>query len=273
MPNRVQAPSPWLVGLLPWVIDLLFKTSFLNTLWGALLWGLLLVIYFAQARLIDPNLKRYLNILLWAAGALWLSGWIKSFQHPVENPLKPSTALYFLHATFLVAAGGMLLIVLLASGLGRLKEKKIFTPRSKSQSSLNSDKNTSSRSNTPSLEGLLNLCSWSFGLVRVFWLLGCTLALIALAVHTHQITNQTRNSSHLSAWKDGLSKWIHDPSIWAVWLLAFVFVFSEKIWNKFKSQSFFRVYLYTALLGLLVVITILWSESGQMGHINQEFLR
>jgi hypothetical protein len=214
-----------------------------------------------------------LNILLWAAGALWLSGWIKSFQHPVENPLKPSTALYFLHATFLVAAGGMLLIVLLASGLGRLKEKKIFTPRSKSQSSLNSDKNTSSRSNTPSLEGLLNLCSWSFGLVRVFWLLGCTLALIALAVHTHQITNQTRNSSHLSAWKDGLSKWIHDPSIWAVWLLAFVFVFSEKIWNKFKSQSFFRVYLYTALLGLLVVITILWSESGQMGHINQEFLR
>jgi hypothetical protein len=273
MPNRVQAPSPWLVGLLPWVIDLLFKTSFLNTLWGALLWGLLLVIYFAQARLIDPNLKRYLNILLWAAGALWLSGWIKSFQHPIENPLKPSTSLYFLHATFLVAAGGMLLIVLLASGLGILKEKKIFTPQVKSSTHYYSGKDSSSNSNAPSLEGLIKLCSWSFGLVRIFWVLGCTLALVALAVHTLQITHQSQNASHLSAWTDGLSKWIHDPSIWAVWLLAFVFIYSEKIWAKLKSQSFFRVYLYTSLLGLIIVLAVLWAESGHMGHINREFLR
>lgn len=266
MPNRVQAPSPWLVGLLPWVIDLLFKTSFLNTLWGAFLWGLLLVIYFAQARLVDPNLKRYLNICLWGAGILWLSGWIKSFSHPVENPLKPSDSLYFLHATFLVAAGGMLLIVLVASSLGRIKEKKVFSPDSKYRST---NERLSSKQNTPSLEGLLKLCSWSFSLVRIFWLLGCTLALIALAVHTVHL----RNSGVLNAWKEGLSKWIHDPSIWAVWLLGLIFVYSEEIWEKFKAQSFFRVYFYTALLALLVVVSVLWAESGHMGHINREFLR
>ncbi len=266
MPNRLQAPSPWLVGLLPWVIDLLFKTSFLNTLWGALLWGFLLVIYFAQARLVDPNLKRYLNILLWAAGALWLSGWIKSFSHPVENPLKPSDSLYFLHATFLVAAGGMLLIVLLASSLGALKERKIYTPDQK-QRTINAQSH--SKRNTPSLEGLLKLCTWSFSLVRIFWLLGCTLALLALTVHTVQ----THSSGHLNAWKESLVKWAHDPSIWAVWILGLIFIYSEEIWNKFKTQSLFRGYLYTALLALLVVLSIVWSESSQMGHINREFLR
>jgi hypothetical protein len=267
MPNRVQAPSPWLVGLLPWVIDLLFKTSFLNTLWGAFLWGLLLVVYFAQARLFDPNLKRYLTICLWGIGILWLSGWVRSFNHPVENPLKPSDSLYFLHATFLVAAGGMLLIVLLASGLGRMKERKVFSPQSKKTPL--AIENSLFKQNTPSLEGLLKLCSWSFSLVRIFWLLGCTLALIALAVHTVQL----RSSGHMNAWKEGLSKWIHDPSIWAVWLLGLVFIFSEGVWEKFKAQSFFRVYLHTALLALAVVICVLWAESGHMGHINREFLR
>lgn len=257
MPNQNTAQttvSPWLVGLLPWVIDLLFKTSFLNSFLGALLWGLILVVYFAQAKLIDATLKRYLNILLFLLCSLWLGGWLRSFSKPIENPLHPSDSLYFLHATFLVAATGMLFLVLLASGAGLYKEKQINDP----------DTKQSPGRRAPSLEGLIKLCSWSFDLSKIFWILGCGLAILALLLQASQ---------DKSSWTEGLLRWFKDPAIWAVWFLA-IMLLSSKFFlgSSSKVKNLFKSYLFLSSFALLIALGVMWIESRQAGHIREGYI-
>ncbi len=250
----MQTPSPWLVGLLPWVIDLLFKTSFLNSFWGALLWGLILVVYFAGAHLKDPSLKKNLNGILLLLSILWLGGWVRTLIYPIENPLKASTSLYFLHGTFLVASAGMLLLVLSGALVGISIEKRFFARR---------DSKSAHRS-APSIEGVIKLCSWSLSLASRFWILGTVLAIMALAVqisHNHQ------------SWTEVFSRWLTDPAVWGVLLLAAVLGFSPfYLHSDLKLRTLFRGYLILSLLTLVVVSAVIWAETSQTGHFQREFL-
>ena len=254
MPKQLLAPSPWLVGLLPWVIDLLFKTSFLNSFSGALLWGLLLVVYFAQARLKDPKLKQHLNTLLLMLSLLWLGGWFRALVHPIENPLKASESLYFMHGTFLMAASGMLFLVFGASIAGLMREKTISLPRDLAQSKKGF-----------SLEGIIKLCEWSLSLARKFWLLGTFLAVIALTV---QITH-----NH-AQWGENFSHWLSDPAMWIVLSLALILALSKFfLHSNLKLRVLFKSYFYLSLAALLLVAFVLWIESSSAGHFQKEFLR
>lgn len=260
MPNQLEPPSPWLVGLLPWVIDLLFKTSFLNSLWGALLWGLLLVVYFTQGRLKDPRLKKNLNTVLLLIALLWTLGWLRALFYPIENPLKPAASLFFLHGSFLIAAAGMLFLVLAGSIAGIYFEKKAFSPRPQKQPDQINKK-------PPSLEGIINLCSGSLSLARRFWLLGTLLAILAIAVqiaHNHD------------SWILVFSRWLGDPAVWCVLALAAILTTSKfYLQNNIKLRLLFRAYFLLAFLSLITVSAVIWVESSQaqQGHIQKEFLR
>lgn len=256
MPKQAPVFSPWLVGLLPWVIDLLFKTSYLNTIWGALIWGLLLVVYFAGAKLKDLKLKANLNSITLFLSLLWLGGWTRALLYPVENPLKPAASLYFLHGTFLVAAAGMLLLVLVGAVAGLLAQKKLFAPR---------DTKSQEKNRGPSVEGIINLCSWSLSLARRFWVFGTALAIIALAVqiaHNHD------------SWLESYSRWLKDPAVWCVLALATLLSLSKYfLHGSLRLNVLFRGYLVLALTSLLAVGAVLWAESHENTHFQKEFLR
>ncbi|MEZ4816085.1 MAG: hypothetical protein R3A80_12935 [Bdellovibrionota bacterium] len=256
MPKQTPIFSPWLVGLLPWVIDLLFRTSFLNSFWGALLWGLLLVVYFAGAKLKDPKLKANLNSITLLLSITWLVGWIRALLYPIENPLKPAASLYFMHGTFLVAAAGMLLLVFVGSIAGLFAQKKLFAPR---------NTQTPETERGPSVEGIIKLCSWSLSLARRFWVLGTALAITALAVqiaHNHE------------SWVEEFSRWIHDPAVWCVLGLATLLILSKYfIHSTLKLNLLFRSYLILALTSLIAVSAVLWVENSKNTHFQKEFLR
>jgi hypothetical protein len=256
MPKQAPVFSPWLVGLLPWVIDLLFKTSFLNSLWGALIWGLLLVVYFAGARLKDPKLKASLNTITMLLSLVWMLGWIRALLYPIENPLKPEASLYFLHGTFLMASAGMLILVLVGSIAGLAAQKKLFAPR---------DTKNSGNLRGPSVEGIINLCSWSLSLARRFWVLGTGLAILALSVqiaHNHE------------SWGDEFMRWFKDPAVWCVLAVALVLSLSKYfLHSRLKLSALFKGYLVLSLSALIAVKAVLWVESNKNTHFQKEFMR
>lgn len=256
MPKQAPVVSPWLVGLLPWVIDLLFKTSYLNSFWGALIWGLLLVVYFAGAKLKDPKLKASLNSITLFLSLLWLGGWVRALLYPIENPLKPAASLYFMHGTFLVAAAGMLLLVLVGAIAGVMAQKKLFAPR---------DTKAQEKTRGPSLEGIINLCSWSLSLARRFWVLGTGLAIIALAVqiaHNHD------------SWLGGYAQWLKDPAVWCVLAVAILLSLSKLfLHSTLKLSVLFKAYLILSLISLIAVTVVLWAERHENTHFQKEFLR
>ena len=222
-----------------------------------------MVIYFAQAKLVDANLRRYLNFLLILVCVFWTLGWFRSFLLPIQDPLKPAASLYFLHATFLVASTGMLFLVLASSTAGVFKEKKVFAVES-TVTKLHQHPKFSRRA--PSLEGLIKLCAWSFELAKIFWWLGCGLALLALAVQM----------SHDAAGKGmaNLEKWLRDPALWAVWFLAIIFLLSDRLLkSNLKIKNLFKSYLVLSCFSLTVALSVMWIESRQSGHIQGEYLR
>lgn len=256
MPKQAPVFSPWLVGLLPWVIDLLFKTSFLNSLWGALIWGLLLVVYFAGAKLKDPKLKASLNTITVLLSIIWLLGWLRALLYPIEDPLKPEASLYLLHGTFLMAATGMLILVLVGSVVGLAAQKKLYAPR---------DTKNANSLRGPSVEGIINLCSWSLSLARRFWVLGTILAIIALTVriaHNHE------------SWTEEFARWLKDPAVWCVLALAFVLSLSKYLLhNHLKLSALFKGYFILSLSALLAVKAVVWVESSKNTHFQKEFVR
>lgn len=175
-------------------------------------------------------------------------------MYPIENPLKPAASLFFLHGTFLMAAAGMLLLVFVGSIAGLAAQKKLFAPR---------PSNMPARG--PSMEGIINLCSWSLSLARRFWVLGTGLAIVALAVqiaHNHE------------SWVEEFTRWLKDPAVWCVLALALVLTASKFFLHSgLRLSALFKGYLVLALSALVAVSAVLWVESNQNTHFQKEFMR
>ncbi len=256
--NNYKMVSPWLVGLLPWVIDLLFKTGFLTTVSGALIWGLVIVVFFTQEKLKDMRLKQLLNRVLLILCVLWTGAWFQRLLTPHEPANEPTKALYFLHATFLMAATGALVVVLWSALLGLSKQKNL------AQSS--QQKNSSTSQKNFSLEALLKLSSWSLELAKNFWVLGLLLSILALSV---KIVNLK------SSWSTEFISWLSYPTVWAVWGVAIALQIANSSVARAKMQTryFFRNCLILSIACLVIVSFVLLTSSTGTAHFAKEFLR
>lgn len=255
MPTRDNLPSPWLIGLLPWVLDLLFKTNVMATFLGALLWGLVIVIYFASAQTKDAKLRRPLNVGLLVLSLLWLASWIKRLKDPSSAPeLETQAALFILHGTFLVASAGMLLLLLFAALLGVSRENSLK----------NDTPSHMDRSAAPSLESFFKLCISSLNLAKTFWLLGCVLSLLALAVKISTIR---------SSWATEFRAWIFDPAVWIVYALGIFLYIADKKWSEDRRRSLFVQFGILACVALVAVGSVIVMETSHQGHFQGEFLR
>ncbi|NDF16185.1 hypothetical protein EB061_12845, partial [bacterium] len=111
--------------VIPWGLDLLGQRRVLASAFGAILWGMILVIALLRPRTRDSRLRHFLG---WAIGFLagsWLTYWLVSFlEAPRALQLAPEALrmLTLLHAGLLAAGVGMVALIWIGSAAWLLQE-------------------------------------------------------------------------------------------------------------------------------------------------------
>jgi hypothetical protein len=161
----------WAFLLVPWALDLIFRTGVLTTLLGASLWGIALLSSVILPGTRDRRLRDFLEKLLmilalgWALNwgwALLMGGAASAWLRPL-----PVTLLIKVHAALLAAGLGMVLVLWLASGTYLLQNQLVQA---------DSWQRRGLPFRLPSLESLGRVCSLSLSASLITWGAGLALA-------------------------------------------------------------------------------------------------
>jgi hypothetical protein len=157
---------------IPWILDLTGGRHVLATAFGAILWGIALVLAVVRPQTTDARLKALLGWVLSFVCGAWLTYWGLAFlEAPQPAAIEPETlrSLTLLHAGLLAAGVGMVFIHGLAAGVWLLQEaslrKSSWARRSK-------------RLPLPSLESCAKLCERSLQSALLTWGAGMSVALV-----------------------------------------------------------------------------------------------
>jgi len=189
--------SFWLIIVFPWVLDVASQSRVLETAFGALLWGVAVVLAAVLPRTRDSGLRQKLSTVLWALSSTWLLFWFLSLiQHSEHQvPLIHPDYLHWLnfsHSGLLAAGAGMVFSLWMGASLWILQDRALRKSSWERRHNL--------KGNLPSLESLARFCQWAVLFAFTSWFLGLILAFVA---------------AHLQ-WQ----RWLSDPKVFASSVLA-----------------------------------------------------
>jgi len=78
--QRIQSLELWIVLILPWLLEALGQTQVFSTLWGSLLWGLMIAGASSRVSTLDPRLRRIEGFVLWIGCGLWVTYWLTAWH-------------------------------------------------------------------------------------------------------------------------------------------------------------------------------------------------
>ncbi|MBS1984154.1 MAG: hypothetical protein JST16_08275 [Bdellovibrionales bacterium] len=243
----------WGVLLIPWGLDIVGGRAILATLFGAILWGMAVVLAAVRPRTINPSLKTAQGWVLAFISGSWLSYWGLAFvEAPRRISLEPESIrwLTLLHASLLTAGMGIVLIMAVAAALWLAQDASLRR---------SSWERRASRLKLPPLEALASLCERSLHLAFSAWGLGVFLAVLTAMLRWPRIA--AGESAGTVAW------WI-DPKVVAtvvLWLaLALGFQFSLSV--PAGTRWIYKFYIAIALL-FVAFFYIFMGGAGSAIHM------
>ncbi len=234
----------WLVLLLPWVLDLLGGRAVLATVFGALVWGLTLVLSWAWTESRDPKLRHKLLILVWISATSWLTYWLLVFNGPRPTYFGDLALrlLTYLHAGLLLAGAGIVLFLLGVSILGLLRERHLQK---------SSWERRSKKTYLPSLESVMKMSRGALQLAARCWGVGLLLAFVVGLMGWKR--------AHMESSQPELS-WLFDFRILFVSLVWVALIFELRFSRKIHGASLHIVHL---AFSILFLFSFTWFVSGQ----------
>ncbi len=225
----------WLIFLLPWVLDAVSGRGVLASAFGAILWGMALVIALLRSGTRDERFKRAQSWALSFLIGAWLTYWLLSWAgtEPKNWTVTEETlrALTLLHAGILAAGVGMVAVHWGAALAWVLKESSL-RKSSWARRTLRLERLT-----LPPLESIGRVCEGALRYAVMSWIFGIGLALVTASLR----------------W--GV-EWVRDPKILISIILAMTLGASYKMtqWLEGRGRT-----LYTAYLTLSGVFLIGFS--------------
>lgn len=223
-----HAAEFWSVLILPWVLDIAGGRGLLTSLFGALLWGLAVVLAAVRPRTLDPRFRARQGQALLVIGALWMGYWgFSFFEAPPPMTLAPESVrlLTLLHAGLLTAGFGMVCLLGSASCLWLLQESVLRK---------SSWERRQWKGRLPSLEAVATLCRRAVQLAFGSWGLGLLLAIFTAVM---------RWPNH-----DGAPRWWLDTRVLVTALLwlALAGGFQISVRARDEGRWLYRTYLALA---------------------------
>lgn len=160
------------VFVIPWILDLLGGRHVLATAFGAILWGMALVLALVRPQTKDTRLQAFLGWVLSFVTGAWFTYWAMAFlDAPRLAAIGPETlrSLTLLHAGLLAAGVGMVFIHWGAAGTWLLQDA--FLRKS-------SWDRRGLWLRLPSLEACARLCERSLQAALLTWGAGMSIALV-----------------------------------------------------------------------------------------------
>lgn len=221
----------WLILLVPWLLDLRSPTPALETAFGALLWGVAVVVAAVYPRTRDVKWRQRLASGLAVLSGTWLAYWALSlFEGVPHKHVWQTTSLHWLtltHSALLAAGAGMVLSLWLAAALWLIQENRLR------QSSW---ERRSARSSLPSLESLARFCQWAATFAFISWFLGVVVAFV---------------TAHLQ-WQ----RWLTDPKVAATAGLSAVLLACLHLRGNAAPSSRWLYKSYLALTSIFIIFFI-----------------
>jgi len=238
---------------LPWILDLVGGRHVLATSFGAILWGMALVLALVRPQTRDSRLSTFMGWVLSFVIGAWLTYWALAFlDAPRIVTLGPETlrSLTLLHAGLLAAGVGMVVIHWLAAGAWLLQES-LLRKSSWDRRSL--------RTRLPSLEASAKLCHRSLRAALLTWSAGMAIALVTGVLR----------------WGHA---WVTDPKVLlSLALAAMLFgIFSVGARLRDSGRGLYASYLTLStvfLLGFAALMSMGDSASGALHEPLRWFVR
>lgn len=227
----------WLILIVPGILDLLGGRGILASLFGALLWGMALVIAAVRPSTQDSSFRAKQGRVLGFICGAWLSYWALSF---VESPHRISADpgltkwLTWSHAGLLTAGLGMVLVLWATSAIWLFQDFRLRQ---------NSWQRRQSKWRLPSLEALAAVCEKSIRFAFGAWGLGLFLAILTAILKWKPTLIDSTGSLDIAAW------WL-DSKVMSTALLwvALAVGFQLSITKAKSGRWLYRFYVTLSLL-------------------------
>jgi hypothetical protein len=233
--------------MIPWGLDLIFRTGVLTTLLGASLWGIALLSAALLPGTRDRRLRLFLDRLLMALALAWALNWgwallIGGAKSAWLRPL-PVTLLIKVHAALLAGGLGMVVVLWLGSG-AYLVQHTLVQADSWQRRGL--------PFRLPSLESLNKLCSNSLQASLITWGAGLALATLTTLL----------SSSGAERWERLL-----DGQVLVATLLWFLLLLLHLLrLNLDGRQALLHRTLFAMSTLFLLVFSLTWTLQSPQEH-------
>lgn len=181
----------WAVLIVPWVLDIAGGRGILASLFGAVVWGVALVVAAVRGTTRNPRVRARQGLGLAFLGGAWGTYWVLAFAEVPRRHDAGSTSivgLTWLHAGLLAAGLGMAFVLFISAFLWLLQDSRLRR---------SSWERRRLQLNFPSLESSSALCERALRGACAFWGLGLLLAFLTAALRW-----QLPMTGELGWWRD-----------------------------------------------------------------------
>jgi hypothetical protein len=246
----------WGVLLIPWVLEALGGTQVFSTLWGSLLWGLMMAAAATRVSTIDRRLRRIEAVVLCFGSLLWVLYWFYALRldlSPPDRSGSPGSASWLIrsHAAFLASAVGVMFVHWIVATLGWTQSRLLgWSSWSRRKVSFQ----------LPSSESLLRGLRISSTVAFLLWAMGFVLALVAGALSWRRF--------------DSLD-WLLDAKVLtsAVLMLIVGWCFQYAHRSLFSQTSWMRSWIFASVFIVFFVVYFWFGGTSGLHEPVSWFLK